>query len=82
MASAQATHPKRIWTPVRQQAADSFLILLIASFAVTVMVTRFFCNWRGIPKWAAARFTSRTCYGADCSCLSRWSRCFCGRIIG
>lgn len=50
MASTQTAHPKRIWSPVRQQAADSFLILLIASFAVTVIVTRFFLQLAGYPQ--------------------------------
>ncbi|MBK8048953.1 MAG: hypothetical protein IPK16_18660 [Anaerolineales bacterium] len=31
---------KRLWKPVRDQAADSFWLLLIASLSITVMVTR------------------------------------------
>ncbi len=50
MTQTQTTSPKRIWSPVRQQAADSFLILLIASFAVTVIVTRVFLELSGYPQ--------------------------------
>lgn len=50
MAQTQATQYKRIWSPVRQQAADSFLLLMIASFAVTVIVTRVFLQLSGYPQ--------------------------------
>jgi hypothetical protein len=50
MAQTHATQYKRIWSPVRQQAADSFLILMIASFAVTVIVTRVFLQLSGYPQ--------------------------------
>lgn len=50
MAQAQGEYPKRIWSPVRQQAADSFLILMIAAFAVTVIVTRLFLQLSGYPQ--------------------------------
>lgn len=50
MAKTPTVHPKRLWSPVRQQAADSFLILLIAAFAVTVIVTRLFLQLSGYPQ--------------------------------
>lgn len=50
MAQTQTAYPKRIWAPVRQQAADSFLILMIAAFAVTVIVTRLFLQLSGYPQ--------------------------------
>lgn len=41
---------KRIWSPVRQQAADSFLILTIAAFAITVIVVRVSLQLTGYPQ--------------------------------
>lgn len=41
---------KRRWSLVRQQAADSFLILLIAAFATTVIVVRIFLQLSGYPQ--------------------------------
>lgn len=50
MASTQPERVKRVYAPVRQQAADSFLILMIASFAVTVILTRVFLQLSGYPQ--------------------------------
>ena len=41
---------KRLWKPVRDQAADSFWLLLIASLSVTVMVTRVYLEFTGYPQ--------------------------------
>src|SRR5207253_3195428 len=41
---------KRIWSPVRQQAADSFLIMTIAAFAITVIVVRVSLQLSGYPQ--------------------------------
>jgi hypothetical protein len=41
---------KRLWKPVREQAADSFWILLIVSMSVTVLVTRVFLELSGYPQ--------------------------------
>lgn len=50
MAQAKPGQMKRLWSPVRQQAADSFLILLIASFAITVIVVRMLLELTGYPQ--------------------------------
>ncbi len=50
MAITDLQHHKRIWSPVRQQAADSFLILMIAAFAITVIVVRVFLQLSGYPQ--------------------------------
>ena len=50
MARTPSAQYKRLWSPVRQQAADSFLILMIASFAITVIVTRMFLQLTGYPQ--------------------------------
>ncbi len=47
---------KRIWSPVRQQAADSFLILLISAFAVTVILVRLFLQFTGYPQIGDSTF--------------------------
>lgn len=47
---AQSQSIKRRWSLVRQQAADSYLILLIAAFAVTVIMTRLFLQLSGYPQ--------------------------------
>lgn len=47
---------KRIWSPVRQQAADSFLILLIIAFAVTVIIVRVFLELSGYPQIGDSTF--------------------------
>lgn len=41
---------KRLWKPVRDQAADSFWLLLIASLSITVMVTRVYLELTGYPQ--------------------------------
>lgn len=48
MASTQIA--KRIWRPVRDQAADSFWILLIVSMSITILVTRVFLELTGYPQ--------------------------------
>lgn len=47
---------KRLWSPVRQQAADSFLILTIAAFATTVIVVRLFLQLTGYPQVGDSTF--------------------------
>lgn len=47
---------KRIWSPVRQQAADSFLIMTIVSFAMTVIVVRVFLQLTGYPQVGDSTF--------------------------
>lgn len=56
MAQPKSAQLKRIWSPVRQQAADSFLILLIASFAITVIVVRVFLQLSGYPQVGNSTF--------------------------
>ena len=41
---------QRLWRPVRDQAADSFWMLLIASLSITVLVTRFYLELSGYPQ--------------------------------
>src|SRR5262245_45800895 len=48
MASQPAT--KRIWTPVIDQSADSFWLLLITTMSVTVLVTRIYLELTGYPQ--------------------------------
>ncbi len=55
-ANSKAATQKRIWSPVRQQAADSFLILTIAAFAVTVIVVRVFLQLSGYPQIGNSTF--------------------------
>jgi hypothetical protein len=50
MAQAKPEQMKRLWSPVKQQAADSFLILMIASFAITVIVVRVSLQLTGYPQ--------------------------------
>ena len=50
IADAEIRQIKRVWSPVRNQAADSFLILMIAAFAITVIVTRMFLQLSGYPQ--------------------------------
>jgi hypothetical protein len=47
---------KRNWSPVRQQAADSFLIMTIVSFAVTVIFVRVFLQLTGYPQVGDSTF--------------------------
>jgi hypothetical protein len=54
MASEQL--PKRVWAPVREQAADSFWLLLITSMSVTVLVTRFYLEMTGYPQIGDSTF--------------------------
>lgn len=49
-AQPKREHTSRLWSPVKQQAADSFLILMIASFAITVIVVRVFLELTGYPQ--------------------------------
>jgi hypothetical protein len=56
MEQASSKQFKRLWSPVRQQAADSFLILLITSFAVTVIVVRLFLQLSGYPQIGGGTF--------------------------
>ncbi len=41
---------KRLWKPVRDQAADSFWMLLITALSITVMVTRVYLELTGYPQ--------------------------------
>jgi hypothetical protein len=41
---------KRLWKPVRDQAADSFWMLLITALSITVMVTRVYLEFTGYPQ--------------------------------
>jgi hypothetical protein len=45
-----ASDSKRLWKPVREQAADSFWIIMIVSMSVTVLVTRLFLELTGYPQ--------------------------------
>lgn len=47
---------KWIWAPVRQQGADSFMVLLIVSFAVTVIAVRVFLQLSGYPQIGNSTF--------------------------
>ena len=47
---------KRIWRPVRDQAADSFWILLIASMSLTVLATRVYLELTGYPQVGDSTF--------------------------
>jgi hypothetical protein len=49
-----ATH--RIWKPVRRHAADSLLILFMASFGITVIATRVFLELTGYPQVGDSTF--------------------------
>lgn len=50
------TKLKRIWSPVRQQAADSYLIVMIAAFATTVILVRVFLELTGYPQVGDSTF--------------------------
>ena len=52
MATANKEHIKRIWKPVRDQAADSLWMLLIVSMSITVLATRMFLELTGYPQVA------------------------------
>lgn len=56
MAQAKPDQLKRIWSPVKQQAADSFLVLMIAAFAITVIVVRVFLELSGYPQIGSSVF--------------------------
>ncbi len=56
MAQVKPESLKRLWSPVKQQAADSFLILMIASFAITVIVVRVFLQLTGYPQIGSSVF--------------------------
>lgn len=44
-------HPRhRIWSPVQHAAADSLLLVLIASFAATVLLVRLYLELTGFPQ--------------------------------
>ena len=47
---AEIAVTKRLWKPVRDQAADSFWMLLIASLSITVLVTRVYLEITGYPQ--------------------------------
>lgn len=47
---------KRIWRPVKQQAADSFLLLFIAASGVTVIVVRLMLELSGYPQLGDSTF--------------------------
>src|SRR6187399_2311751 len=49
-ASEKPISVNRIWSPVRMQAADSFLIMMIISFAVTVIIVRVSLQLTGYPQ--------------------------------
>jgi hypothetical protein len=46
----------RIWKPVRRHAADSLLILFMASFGITVIATRVFLELTGYPQIGDSTF--------------------------
>ena len=46
----------RVWSLVRQQAADSYLILFIAAFGVTVIAVRVFLSFTGYPEVGNSTF--------------------------
>ncbi|MCC7161471.1 MAG: hypothetical protein IT331_03175 [Anaerolineae bacterium] len=52
----QAQEKKWIWSPVRQQAADSLLAVFIVAFAVTVIVVRVFLQLSGYPQIGNSTF--------------------------
>lgn len=56
MARAKSKQMKRVWSPVKQQAADSFLIMLIVAFAITVIVVRVFLQLSGYPQIGNSTF--------------------------
>lgn len=56
MAQVKPEQMKRLWSPVKQQAADSFLILMIAAFAVTVILVRVFLQLSGYPQIGGSTF--------------------------
>lgn len=64
MSAVETTRPegetrheaKWIWTPVRQQAADTLVALMIVSFAVTVIVVRVFLQLSGYPQIGSSTF--------------------------
>ena len=47
---ANSSTSKRLWKPVRDQAADSFWMLLITALSITVMVTRVYLELTGYPQ--------------------------------
>jgi hypothetical protein len=47
---------RRIWKPVRRHAADSLLILFMASFGITVIFTRVFLELTGYPQVGDSTF--------------------------
>ena len=47
---ADTATSKRLWKPVRDQAADSFWMLLITALSITVMVTRVYLELTGYPQ--------------------------------
>jgi hypothetical protein len=48
--AAPPHHQKRLWSPVRAQAADSFWILMIIAVSITVIVTRVSLELTGYPQ--------------------------------
>lgn len=54
--SSRARVTKRIWRPVKQQAADSFLILFIAASGVTVILVRVLLELSGYPQIGDSTF--------------------------
>ena len=51
-----APRQKRLWSPVRMRAADSFWIMLIISVAITVIATRVGLELTGYPQIGDATF--------------------------
>jgi hypothetical protein len=50
-------HPRhRIWSPVQHGAADSLLLVLIASFAATVLLVRLYLELTGFPQVGGKTF--------------------------
>lgn len=47
---ADIENTKRLWKPVREQAADAYWIVLIVSLSVTVMATRVYLELAGYPQ--------------------------------
>lgn len=56
LATAQKGKQRRLWSPVRLEAADSFWILLISTISITVIVTRVSLELSGYPQVGDATY--------------------------
>lgn len=48
--------PRRLWSPVRHAAADSLLLVVIATFAATVLLVRLYLELTGFPQVGGKTF--------------------------